>query len=275
MDAINIVNPDEEYFDWNRTEFTEKLLNTLDTDAFPLNEWQQSFAENPDNQELIYVAKFNQTLFRQLEDRNLAIKFDDDRFLIEKGISRTLMLHLATVVSTKRELELATDQAGYLDPVWGMPAANTESLLRQSIFDGILPYPVNPNWKKLIRFKRQRASELKWFRERIEHECARLMAIEDHDRREYMRMEAITNLSQIRDELSRDLIKSKVGKAVAFGVFSLVSASAMAALFGGFLAPLIGATISPLAKRLFENVHGTQIRANDMMFAALLKNKRL
>ncbi len=162
-----IPDPDETY---DRVQFVTEILDFVNGPDFNIENFNVS--EGNRNLAKLYTKKFNNDLMYRLSQMDLAIPFGDS-YLVEQALADVMMFHLANTlkgnsINSDEKCELSTDQEFLANENFnGQENLHVENA-RQAFLDEILPFPLNPNYKELLKFKDKYYDDLLTFRKKIE-----------------------------------------------------------------------------------------------------------
>jgi hypothetical protein len=113
----------------------------------------------------IHADKFDGEIFYQLEHMGLARRGDNNWYMVEKYTADHLMKFLATIISSKLEMQPTTDsyRKRYLNP-----ETTVETHKRETILSNLIPFPEEIDLKKIRKFKDRHLDLLKAFKNRVE-----------------------------------------------------------------------------------------------------------
>ncbi len=263
-DFLKTVYPDR--FIYDRNKFQTEILEFINSDDFGIDERIENFGRG--NKGPMYWIKFNIDLFQELGKIGLAEKRDNESFLVESHTANYLMFELANMVSISGEYTLSTDEIEYGNIDFIKELSFSKDEVRANLLEEILPYPVNPDYKKLIDFKVKYHDDLLKFRRKIEL-LTETLALIPKESRERVKELHIKYLKEEKDYLTAKLTESKVGKA-AKGAWTGVAVSAGMSIATMNPVPLIGGAISGTVGGI-KGVKRDDTKGRDMRYVALLE----
>lgn len=163
---INYLNNDVK-INKRRERFQNGQTYLLHRNKFSLQKRQLS------NQNArIHVNKFDYEIFYHLEHAGLAIRSDNDWFLVENKTADDLMNFLASVLAAKLEFRPATDKLkrteSFSIPNKQGKRLRSQNETRQLILNELIPFPEQIDLSKIRKFKDNHFELLRDFKNTIE-----------------------------------------------------------------------------------------------------------
>lgn len=235
----------------NPWAITDPFIEYMGTEEFNLVKRVKSFQQGKRNKihqdkfnfsgSRVHADKFSYEIFYQLEHAGLAIRKDNEWFLVEQKTAKELMSFLATVIGTKIDYRPTTDSLKFRFNY--KPSNSTyefhkkKDKTRQKILRELIPFPQEIDINKLRDFKDKNLGLLKAFKNQIE-----LIVLDDrYENNDALLNEKIKELKLRKEELYSKLIENRFGEII-FGTVCGISG----ATYGFLQADTIGATIGAI-----------------------------
>ena len=266
-----IPDPDETY---DRNQFDREILDFVNGPDFNIQDFNVS--EGNKNLTKLYTKKFNHDLMYRLSQMDLAIPFGDS-YLVEQALADIMMFHLANTlkgnsINSDEKFELSTDQEFHSHGDFNAQENHQIENARQAFLDEILPFPLNPDFQKLLKFKEKYYDDLLKFRRKIELFSEALARYPEDEDRFIMKQKFEEELQSKRDEV---VAKMPVGNSVerfVVGAAPGVGTSALGIMITGnplgLIPGFLGAFYGGIKKVIRDDSKGHELR-----YVALLDKK--
>ncbi|WP_118976517.1 kinase [Taibaiella koreensis] len=237
----------------NPWEVSHQFIEYLNSKEFKLKKRRAFFRNgrsgriHQDKSEIrgprIHVDKFDGEIFYQLEQMGLAIRQDDQWFLVEQQTANDLMTFLASVIGGKLNYQPTTDQERkrfrFKETKKDFHEYKMLNKKRELVLNELIPFPEEIDLTKLRKFKDKHADLLKAFKNKIELIVLN-SSIEENTP---LFIETINELKLRKEELSAKMNEKKLGKIFFGTACGIVGASvglATAGTLGGAALALPG-----------------------------------
>jgi len=192
----------------------EKMLEIINSKAFEIDKKRENFELG--NYDFIHKDKFVYEIFDDLIMLKLAKEKEHSGwYYVELETTRILMWLLATVMGYKTNSNPSTDQGYYFSNVFYENFEGYEKQqVRKIIVEDLLPFPTNPNFENLSKFKNKNRGKLTKFRQEVESLIDVAAEIEDSEKRVQKGIELAEKLKAEKEELVAKLEESKTGKVL-------------------------------------------------------------
>ncbi|MCU7549829.1 hypothetical protein OCK74_11925 [Chitinophagaceae bacterium LB-8] len=210
---IKYLNDDDFDLQKRRKAFLNGSLGRIHRDKFTLN--------NP----RIHVDKFDGEIFYQLKQAGLAIRQDDEWFIVEKKTANELMTFLASVLGGKLKYQPTTDKIqkrfkAVFKSKQDFKISKKASEKRELILNELIPFPEQIDIVKLRAFKDKNLDLLKAFKNKVE-----LIVLNPNmEEGSALFHEVVQELKIRKAELSAKMNESKLG-GVLFGTICGITAA--------------------------------------------------
>ena len=184
----------------------------------------------------IHTDKFDGEIFYILEKMGLAKRQDNSWYMVEASIADYLMKFLATVISTKLELQPTTDR---FEKEYFAPSETVQKTKRETILTNLIPFPEEIDFEKIRKFKDRHLDLLKAFKNRVEQLVLDETLIEGTELFNLKVEELVIR----KDELSAKMNESQIKNIILGSVFGIIGAYqglASADTIGAFIGGLPG-----------------------------------
>lgn len=185
----------------------------------------------------IYADKFDKEIFYQLRQLGLARQDVDNHnlYLVENYTAAHLMKFLASLISTKLNMQATTDN---LNSTY-FPVKSFYYNKRMKILERLIPFPEEINLTKLRKFKDLNFDLLKIFKNRIEQIVLDENLVENSELFNIKVEELIFYKNELSDRMNQSQIKNIFWGSVC-GIFGAYQGLATANTFGAFVGGLPG-----------------------------------
>lgn len=250
--------------------FDDLFYQLTQSPTFDIDERQINFRSGFTNR--LHIQKFGDSLLNELIRMGIASRESWEWYHVEAKTARLFMMYLATIISQMDNYTPATDKTRNIDL---SIQQNLPSYLKQRIrgqfLNDLLPYPIEMDIPKLVRFKEKYYTELNSFRTLLEQKIILIQNINRSDDRNSLYQLSLQEIMQKKDFLYSKMNESKIGKIVFGTLFGLTVA-------GINLATGNSLGIFEFGNAVFSALDGynNNIKTSDFAYLALIdKNFRL
>jgi len=250
---------------------SKSILKTVKSKSINLKKCRQNFKEKKAS--LIHNQKFSFRLFDYLVKNKVAERLESYSFyLVESKIASVMMTYLAIAISKEIKYTPATDFPEYIRENDYLGLVNNQpGKIRSKILGDIMPYPIDVDFNKLIRFKEKYIDQLQRFRIEIEKTVWGINAVKDNESKEKILQLNIDQINDKKEELIARLVENNLGK-IAFGAFKgMVVDSGIALITGNVITP--AATLLGTINEVVKEYKGNPIKNEDLAFIALMEQR--
>lgn len=231
-----------EIFD-NPWEVTKPFIQMIEDNVERLKQSQLNFRTSENSHTIhankflgskIHADKFDQNVFYELEQLDLAKRGEGRWYIVEKRTASNLMKFLATLISAKTKRLPTTD---YIKQYYTRSSFHNPKSKRETILTRLIPFPEEINLDKLTRFKERHSGLLTAFQTKVE-----LIALDPKiiDGTPLFHLH-LSELVQQKEELSSKMQESGFSKILYGTVFGLIGAGIGVAGASTTTAALVGA----------------------------------
>lgn len=199
--------------------FDSEFINLIKTPSFYIERKRDDFIKRSISR--IHVQKFGREIMEYLVELQIASKDrnDWDWYFVESKTANLIMVYLATVIGKIGKFTPATDQIKNLNLSISQYQYNRKiDIIRQNALEEILPFPINPDLKKLRNFKEKYHEELKSFRILFEKHVFDLSRETNPDDRQKLQEFKSAEIFDRKEKILKDLNQSKFGQIVFGGI---------------------------------------------------------
>jgi hypothetical protein len=188
----------------------------------------------------IHADKFDGEIFNQLEQAGLAIKQDNEWYIVERTTANELMTFLASVIGGKLEFLPATDQEPKMLKLAGTKKEFEDHKVmnkkRELILNELIPFPEEINLPELRKFKDDHYDLLKAFKNRVEL----IVLNKNMEVDTPLFRESINELKIRSEELSVKMSENKLGQIFFGTICGIIGAGIGLATTGSVKGTLLG-----------------------------------
>lgn len=220
----------------------------------------------------IHLQKFGERSLQLLVDLGIATRIDWEWFYVERETANTIMLYLATIISTVENYTASTDRYGFAQHYRNPTAILTRNLsdIRGGLLNEVMPFPYNPNLHDLRNFKEKYKKELKAFRFLLEQAVIEIADIRDVELQKQKFDLIVEQINYEKEIISNNLSKSKFNQ-IAFGTISGLTGAAY-----GFAQDNHALGVFSFANAVYSALQGfdnTDALGRNFSYLALIDNK--
>lgn len=255
-------------------EVSKSIIEAIQHENFDLPRKRANFKEGKISE--VHKQKFRTELFQLLVDLKIASKFPDkyryNWYFVEEETANLMMSYLAAIIAKNVNYTPATDNEKFIkESDYSSIVKNDMNLIRSQILKDVMPYPENPEFSKLVKFKEKYFDQLLDLRRTIEKTCLIVLSIPNMENREQLLKLEIDKINDGKEELIARLKEGKLGK-IALGTFKGM-------LIDGAIALITGDVISPAAtlfggiNQTIKEYNGNPIKDDDLAYLALIDQR--
>lgn len=266
-DLIEQVFPGE--YVWRVKKFDRGFIKLVDQPKFNLRSRQRDFKNGLRSR--IHVQKFGEQLLYHLVELKIAKRKDWTWFHVETRTANLIMLYLATVVSKVGGFTPATDDLDRLDTSISQKGFSLKmNKTRQKLFNGLIPYPIEPNLTKLRKFKDKYHEELTSFRILIEQTSYDLTSIKSKRERTDELNFKVAEINDKRGKILSELNQSRLGQ-ITFGTICGVTGAIVS--YSQDNKPLVLFSLANAIYSAFQGYDQKAALTKDYSYLALIDKK--
>lgn len=188
----------------------------------------------------IHHSKFDSEIFYQLEHLGLAVRENEEWYIVEQKTANELMSYLASIIGKKLNYLPVTDleikRVPFMDKSKKIyKSENKNKIRREIILKELIPFPNEVNLSNLKRFKEKHHDLLERFKNRVE-----LIVFNHHIEEGTLFFdETIKELTLSKEEIYAKMNETKLGK-ILFGTVCGVIGGVITGITTGTASSLVG-----------------------------------
>lgn len=184
----------------------------------------------------IHIEKFHYNVFENLIQLKVAQRVNNsDWFVVESNVAKFMMTFLATILSIEKGYQPTTDSIDNLDLSYNnlplqkysnnvIVSNNTlTSNIRTNFLENLLPYPIDNDLNKIIRFKERHFAELSYFRKHLERIIFEISLISDENIRGRAIQFHLEEIITMKNELVSKMKENNFNKIFFSGTCGLLA----------------------------------------------------
>jgi hypothetical protein len=184
----------------------------------------------------IHFEKFYYNLFENLIQLKIAHRVDNSDWIrVESNVAKLMMTFLATVLSLEKGYQPITDNIDNLELSYNniplqqysrniLGSDNTLTTnIRTNLLENLLPYPIENDLNKIIRFKERHFAELTYFRKHIERIIFEISLISDENLRTRAIQLNLEELIAMKNEIVSKMKENNFSKIFFTGTCGLLA----------------------------------------------------
>lgn len=204
--------------------FDDSFIQITQHSRFDLPARQASFAAG--NTSRLHIQKFGERILIELQNMRIARKLNREWYHVESHTARLFMMYLATLISRIDNFTPATDDPRNIDlSIQQKGLSKYGQLIRGKFLKDLMPYPIKPDPKALMKFKKRHRKQLKDFRNMLEQVIIEVTQTSDRFQREHLYQLKLEEINGYREEIYAKLTESRIGQIVFGSMFGLANAA--------------------------------------------------
>jgi len=185
----------------------------------------------------IHYEKFHYEVFDHLIQLKMAQRVDNSDWIkVESRVAKLMMTFLATILSKEKGYQPTTDNIDnlelsfnniplqqYSSKIRSLDNTLKTSIIRTNLLDKLIPYPIDNDLNRIIRFKDRHFAELSDFRKHIERIIFEISAIPDDNERERQFQSKLYDINARKEQIVSKMNENRLGRIFFSGACGLLA----------------------------------------------------